>query len=303
MRVILVHNPGAGDGGQPGASELRQLIEAAGHEAFYQSCADEGWATAFERPADLVAVAGGDGTVGRVAKALVGRRLPFTALPLGTANNISKSLGLTDASLEQLIRAWKNAQRTKFDIGVARGPWGLRYFMEGMGSGLFARTMPEADRNPTLASLDSADAKVTYALQILREQLDEYRSRFFRATLDGRDVSGEYLLLEAMNMQYVGPNLYLGPDCDFRDGLLDVVVVAPEERAKLHRYLSTWQNGRLHIPDLTTWRGRELRVEWTGFKVHIDDEVWPEEGASHAAPATMTIAMEHDALEFLAPEP
>ncbi|HSQ04008.1 MAG TPA: diacylglycerol kinase family protein, partial [Burkholderiales bacterium] len=163
MRVTLIHNAEAGNDERPAADELQELITAAGHDVFYQSCRDENWTAALARPADLVAIAGGDGTVGRVAKALVGRHVPFTALPLGTANNISRTLGLTDLSLEQLIAGWARGRRAKFDIGIADGPWGLRYFIEGMGAGLFAWNMPQAHGSATLHHLHHADAKVAYA--------------------------------------------------------------------------------------------------------------------------------------------
>ena len=34
------------------------------------------------------------------------------------------------------------------------------------------------------------------------------------------------------------------------------------------------QNGRFRAPDLPTFRGRELHIEWTGYDVHIDDDLW-----------------------------
>ena len=101
MQITLIHNPGAGDGSHPDQQELQGMIKAAGHDVFYQSARNEEWADALQRPADLVVVAGGDGTVARVARRLIGGNLPFTALPMGTANNISKSLGLLGKSTEE----------------------------------------------------------------------------------------------------------------------------------------------------------------------------------------------------------
>ena len=43
---------------------------------------------------DAVIVAGGDGTVGKVAKRLAGTDVPLVVLPTGTANNIARSLGI-----------------------------------------------------------------------------------------------------------------------------------------------------------------------------------------------------------------
>jgi len=56
--------------------------------------------------------------------------------------------------------------------------------------------------------------------------------------LDGKEMSGDYVLLEAMNVRYVGPNLDLVPRADINDGLLDVVLVGSGERGKLKPYFS-----------------------------------------------------------------
>src|SRR5688572_16963626 len=94
VRVTLIHNPGAGEDDQPSGTELQALIRKAGHDVRYQSADEKTWMSVLEEPADVIAVAGGDGTVGGIAKKLVGRRVPIAPLPLGTANNISKTLGL-----------------------------------------------------------------------------------------------------------------------------------------------------------------------------------------------------------------
>ncbi|MGE5465559.1 MAG: diacylglycerol/lipid kinase family protein [Methanocella sp.] len=301
MRITLVHNPGAGDESNPEAAELQQLIRAAGHEVHYVSCAGDDWAERLGDGVDLVAVAGGDGTVGRAAKALVGRNVPFTALPMGTANNISRTLGLVDKPVPELIASWLHSRSVAFDVGVARGPWGERYFLEGCGAGLFACTMPEADESETLESLTHADAKVAYALQMLRDRVDHCAVLRLDVTLDERDLSGEYILAEMMNMEYVGPNLYLAPACDLHDGLLDVVLVPASERGRLQLYLSEWQNGALWPPDLPTYRGKVVEMTWTGYEVHIDDAVWPVDGErpAHGAPASMQFTVQRDALRFL----
>ena len=61
--------------------------------------------------------------VGKVAKHLIDKHLPIAVLPMGTANNIAKTLGLSDRPLEQLIAGWSAAPRVNFDVGVASGPW------------------------------------------------------------------------------------------------------------------------------------------------------------------------------------
>ena len=90
MVVTLIHNPKAGDQDESGKS-LRKLLEGAGYEVRYHSAKEDGWKQALKKDADLVAIAGGDGTVGRVARRMAGRGIPLAVLPSGTANNIARS--------------------------------------------------------------------------------------------------------------------------------------------------------------------------------------------------------------------
>jgi len=302
MQVVLVHNPAAGDESAPGEQALKRLIRDAGHEVEYCPVRSRKWKSALKDGADLVAVAGGDGTVVQVAREIMGRRIPIAVLPLGTANNISKSLGVRHLPLEELVACWKKAQRRRFDAGVIRAPWGKQHFIEGAGAGLFAITMPEADEHPTLENLKDAEARATYAQQILRERLKACRPLPLDIEVDGEEISGEFLLFEAMNMEYVGPNLYLAPDSVSDDGKLDVVLIKARDRRKLDRCLETWQDGVTRPPDFEALKAKRIEIEWTGFDLHVDDALFPgKEHRSVRKPARIVIEAERNALEFLVP--
>jgi diacylglycerol kinase family enzyme len=274
-----------------------------GHAVRYQSGKDPAWTAVLDEPAALFVVAGGDGTVGRVAKKTIGRDLPLAPLPLGTANNISKTLGVTELTLDEIVDGWAHAKVLSFDAGVATGPWGSRYFMEAFGVGLFARTLPVADRSKTLKNLTDADAKVRTAVKMLRDRLHDCPHHRLDMTLDGRHLSGDYVLFEAMNMEFVGPNLYLAPDMDPDDGMLDVVLVTAAERDALEEPLDNWKDGEDHVPDLPRIRAASVELEWTGYPVHIDDEAWPPEGdeMENASKTKIELDVEHDAVKFVAP--
>ena len=303
MRVLLVHNPGAGDDSTPGAKKLKQLIRDAGHELEYCSAHGKKWKAALkEEKYDLVAVAGGDGTVARTARRVIGRDTPVAVLPMGTANNISKSLGVRHMPIEELITGWSSAQRKRVDAGVVGGPWKSRHFIEAVGAGLFAIAIPEVDANPTMEELEDAEAKATYAKQVMRERLKKCKPLKLDIKLDGEAHSGEYILFEVMNMEFVGPNLYLAPKSVTDDGEFDVVLIAEKQRRTLDDYLSSWQEGVTLPPDFTTVKASCVEVRWTGFDVHIDDTVFPKkEKARSKTPCALTIEVEHHALEFLVP--
>lgn len=304
MKVTLIHNPEAGSEDQPSAEELVELMRKAGHSVVYQSSKHADWERVLDERPDLVAMAGGDGLVGSVARRLVGKPMPLTILPLGTANNIAGALDLRRRPLDRLIAGWNSARRLKFDVGVASGPWGTRYFIEGLGAGAFTETMSRLDArsNVDLSHHAQADKKIQAALQILRVRLEASPAIRLKLTLDGRDLTGEYVLLEAMNICSIGPNLRLAPQADPGDGALDIVLVADNEREKLQRCLSEQNSGNSAPAELTLHRGRQLRIESDEIRVHIDDDVWPNRGEHPPySPMIIDVSLCPERLEFIVP--
>jgi diacylglycerol kinase family enzyme len=162
MKVTLIHNPDAGSTDESCTDEIAASIRAAGHSVICQSPGSADWEKALLEATDLVAVAGGDGTVGNVVQRMIGKSVPITILPMGTANNIASTLGLSGLSIDDLIGGWANGRRIGLDIGLARGPWGERYFIEGLGLGLFTDVMSKLKgrRNVDLAHLNAPKEKL-----------------------------------------------------------------------------------------------------------------------------------------------
>jgi diacylglycerol kinase family enzyme len=295
VRITLIHNPGSGRAND--AKKLRKFLEACGHEVRYRSVKEPGWKRALKKPADLVVVAGGDGTVGKVARRMVGRGVPIGILPSGTANNIARTLGLLERPFEEIVRGWERPRRVKLDVGIAAGPWGERYFIEGVGAGLFAGVLA----NPN-GELKKSKDPVEGALRRLRKEAQRCEPLELKAALDGDDISGEYLMLEALNLPYVGPNLHLAHDSQPGDGQLDVVLATEAERDRLVYYLEHWQENRERLAILPTRRGRHLEIEWAGFALHIDDKLQPKANAKPKEIAGLVKArLDGDAVEFLLP--
>ena len=136
MRIILMHNPKAGRGDHAKKDLMAELANA-GHHAIYQSTKKSDYKKALKKPVDVVLAAGGDGTVGKVGRELIDSGVPLGVLPLGTANNLACSLGFT-ASPEEIVAGLELGEKRAFDIGLARGLWGKRYFFESAGAGLLA---------------------------------------------------------------------------------------------------------------------------------------------------------------------
>ena len=303
MRVTLIYNANAGSNQQPSEDDLIGLIRKAGHTVFFpRSSKDDDLDKALEDPGEIVVVAGGDGTVGMVAKKLIGKSPAIAVLPMGTANNIATTLGIENRAIEELIAEWTSSRRMQFDVGEANGPWGSMCFIEGFGIGLFSETMSRLHTtdNVDLTHLDNTQIKITSILEILKERLRDSPAKNLKLTLDGRDISGEYILLEALNIKHIGPNLHLAPGADPADGFLDIVSVSEGEKDQLGRYLSDLTENELFRPRWTIRKARHLQIEWDGFSTHIDDQAWPEKDANvPPAPAIIDVQANRYTVEFL----
>lgn len=204
VRVTLLHNPRAGRA-EYSKKKLKRALREAGHKVSYQSTKERGWKGSLAAAKDLILVAGGDGTVGKVAHKLIGRTTPLAILPTGTANNLARSLGFTD-SMQELINHLHFGRPAGFDVGVAQGPWGRRRFFEAAGAGLLAEYL----QMPKPESRDlSREEEMKWHVVHLRKLLRSYPPFQWRLTIDGRRLGGRFLMLEAMNVCSVGPALQL----------------------------------------------------------------------------------------------
>lgn len=277
MRVTIIHNPGSGEG-TFAASDLVAAARDEGHQVAFASTDDvHAVAARLAEPTDLVAVAGGDGTMRNILSRLIGRDIPVTLVPGGTANNIARTLGLA-GSFRDLIAGWAHATTIAFDAGVVRGAAGPLPFVEGTGFGPVAVSIAAlSSLTDAESGADQVEARVRRDLKVLREVLADYPLHDCRTEIDGRDLSGRYLLVEAMNIRSIGPNVELAPGASVSDGLLDLVLLGEEERPVLRDYLTARLDGARPVLRVPTHRGRHVTLAWKGSRVHIDDQIWPRE--------------------------
>ena len=299
MKITLIHNPGAG-GGQD-ASALVELIAEAGHDVRHRSTKED-WKELLKKPADLVVAAGGDGTVRRVALAAADHGLPFAVIPIGTANNIAKTIGLLGDAGE-LIETWSASTRARqpFDLGEAVAPWGRERFVEGVGAGLIGDLISREDEIAADATL--LGHETDRALHLLSELVRDARVRRWRIKADEADLSGEYFAVEVLNIRFVGPNLPLAPGAFPGDGLFDVVMLREPDREPLLDYLEK----RMHLasgqlPELRCTRAREIEIDApASVRWHLDDKLWPKEQPP-AKKAKLTVSCLAGAATFIAAE-
>jgi diacylglycerol kinase family enzyme len=290
VKVSLIYNLDAGGGLDP--DRLQHEIESAGHEVVARLPSKDDPLDKLPEDTEVVAVAGGDGTVGRLAMQLAGRGLPLAVLPFGTANNIATSLGIL-GSTHELVRAWNAERRLRLDVGVAGGVWGERRFVESTGAGFVPSGIHTMDSEEHPES-DEPRAMLHKALRRFRDVLRALVPRPTHLVLDGEASDEELLMVQVLNLRAVGPGLVLAPDGDPSDGAFDVVTATEAERPLLERYLHDRIEGRPAAVRLPVRRAR--RVELTGWRLfHVDDEI-ERDLVSEA----VTVSMARDGIEVLA---
>ena len=304
MRVTLVHNPSAGDERHTGEHLLEKLKEA-GHDGRLVS-GKKGLRKSLEDPGDLVAVAGGDGSVKEVALALAGRDIPMAILPIGTANNIAKAVGSL-GTFDELIAGWRKAERKRLAVGTVATRWGAMRFVESAGVGLFAELVTRGPDEIDENSAGLTGPAIDRALLLLQQIVAERKPTFRELKLDGKDLSGEYLLVEAMNIPSIGPNLPLAPGTDFGDGKLELVTVTERERKAVAEYVRARLAGdaaRLKLPRRT---GERVVLRASPGELHVDDDTWQSDPdhahhrGSESGEGEVTIALGDDGVEVLVP--
>jgi diacylglycerol kinase (ATP) len=276
--VIVLHNPTAGDA-EHHPEAIVSALEKAGHDVEWQSTKEDDWEQALGRGAELLVVAGGDGTVQKVFRRMTGKDVPVTLLPVGSANNIARSLGFDDDDPGRLVRGWPTARRVACDVGSISSGKTQRCFVESAGGGVFADALgraEETDDDPV------ADEKIEQGLRLLQESLADARPAPWELSVDDHDLSGELVGLEVLNVRALGPRITLAPEADPADGLLDLVPIRNEDAAALAGYFDARREGRSpelpgrsrELPAFDVCKAREIAFRPPpGTPLHYDDDV------------------------------
>ena len=171
MKIVnLLHNPDAGNEDHS-EEKLVSLLEANGFECRYSSMNKKNWKK-IEEEVDFIVAAGGDGTIRKITKELLGRKLsektwPIGLLPLGTANNIAQTLEINE-STEDIIQSWHHPRTKNFDVGRIRGLPDTTFFLESFGYGLFPfviRKMKKIDKS----AIETSDMEIKTRTTIIYE--------------------------------------------------------------------------------------------------------------------------------------
>ncbi|MGW6057597.1 diacylglycerol/lipid kinase family protein [Streptomyces sp. NPDC055189] len=140
-RPVLIMNPRSG-GGKVHRFQLREMATALGAEVVLLEGPGETDVSALAHKcaaggADLLGVAGGDGTQALVAEVASALDLPFLVIPAGTRNHFALDLGLDRDDPSTALDALHDGVELRVDLGRAGG----RPFVNNVSFGAYAEVV------------------------------------------------------------------------------------------------------------------------------------------------------------------
>ncbi len=104
-------------------------------------------------------------------------------MPLGTANNIGKTLGIA-GDARDFIRTWRDAQPRPFDLGVVKIASQSEPFVEAVGGGIFGEVIAGG---ATVGGATIMGRETDRALHLLRSIAVAAKPAHWQVEVDGRD--------------------------------------------------------------------------------------------------------------------
>jgi diacylglycerol kinase (ATP) len=216
---------------------------------------------------DLVIVGGGDGSLNASAKALMETQLPLAVLPLGTANDFARTIGLPPDPVEA-ARVITQIEPRAIDLGEVNG----HLFFNVASIGFSAE----------LAAQLSADAKKKFGVfgyGLVAARLLA-KSRLFTARLehDGTTEKIKTLQVSVGNGRHYGGGMTVEENATADDGKLDFYSLEVDHWWRLMRLLPSLRKGTQgQWDDVRAFRTTEVTIRTSKPRpVNTDGELTTE---------------------------
>ena len=273
-RALLLLNPRARRGREAGpqmAERLRGLGLAVEAVEIHDAAALPEIVRRRAAGADRVIVAGGDGTLNAALQGLAGTGTPLGIIPVGTANNTARTLGLPTDAADACAVAAGSTTRT-IDLGRVNDRW----FFTTASLGLSVTVTRLLTRD-----LKRRWGRLAYGYAAARALLER---RPFEAEIvaGGRHLALRTFQIVVGNGRYYGSALPVAEDAEIDDGWLDVYAVEARSRWRLVTLAPALKSGRQgERGDVHTLRARQVEVR-TGVPrtINVDGELGPQTPAT-----------------------
>lgn len=211
-RVLVIHNPTAG-----GRRRLR--LDAVLHDLTARGCvvtlretraAGDAQRLAEEAGSgewDVVAAAGGDGTINEVINGLYGSNVPLAVIPMGTANVLAAEIGLPMRARE-IARVIAEGKVSPIHLGVVNG----RKFAMMAGVGFDAKVVATVS-----SPLKRVLGKGAFVFATLKG-IFGFSSLTYRVTVDGEDHTAASVVVA--NGHFYGGRFTCAPQARLGDPTL-----------------------------------------------------------------------------------
>jgi diacylglycerol kinase (ATP) len=271
--VHVIINPASGIA-EPVLTDLNWAFKEAEVKWEALVTKDAGDATRYAREAlkqkvSAVAVYGGDGTIMEVAEVMKGQETPMAILPGGTANVMSKELGIP----VELPRAIALMLDEKHDIReIDLGETDDKCFLVRLSLGFLATMEENAERESK-----SRLGQLAYAIAGLQAIRDPQVAHY-DITIDGQHYETDGVAAFIANTGNVGiQGLSVANAVSVSDGLLDLLVIRQADIASLLQVAANAIVGNDPPAVLQQWQGREITVKTDPVQsVTIDGEPYSQ---------------------------
>jgi YegS/Rv2252/BmrU family lipid kinase len=200
---------------------------------------------------DLVIVGGGDGTLNAVVDVLVEVQLPLGIIPLGTANDLARTLGIPN-SLPEACRIIAEGNLKYIDLGWVNG----KHFFNVASLGLSVRITQKLSKG--LKRRLGVLAYAWTALQVLS------KTRPFTALIgiDGETIKVKTLQIAVGNGRYYGGGMPIAEDARIDDQRLDLYSLEVQYWWQIFPLLWTLPRGQHGLLSwVRTLNGKEIQVQ------------------------------------------
>jgi len=215
---------------------------------------------------DIVAVLGGDGSVGAAANGLVGSRTALAPLPAGTGDDFAKAIG--PGRLDAATRLLAAPDIRDVDVVQVTAGEQQRCYVNIAGAGF------DSEVNETANAMSlKLGATGTYVAAVLKT-LRRFVPAHYEIDVDGQRTVTDAMLVVVGNSRSYGGGMRVFPDARIDDGLLEVCIVhALSTPAFLRAFPRVFRGTHTTHPKVTMLRGIRVSVEANRrIQVYADGE-------------------------------